>query len=137
MAAFPYTLAPWLNVRASSSPSALEFYKAALGAEERFHVDDGDGHIVARLSIHGAEFWLSDESPEHGNYSPESIHGCSVRLILSVPDPDARVARAVEMGAELLCPVQEDHGWRVGRIRDPFGHIWEIARPPSSAELTG
>ncbi|MFT4112233.1 VOC family protein [Silvibacterium sp.] len=128
MPAFPYSLTPWLNVR--DSLRALDFYKNAFAAEERFRLDNEASEVVARLAIHGAEFWLSEESPGYGNFSPESILGCSVRLILSVPDPDETVARAVEAGAELVCAVTEDHGWRVGRIQDPFGHIWEIARPP-------
>jgi PhnB protein len=54
---------------------------------------------MARLSVDGAEFWLSDESPEHGNFSPESLGGGSVRMILTVRDPDAVFARELKAGA--------------------------------------
>lgn len=120
------TLAPWLSVR--KSLEALEFYKSAFGAEVVYRFDGGGG-VVARLSIHGAEFWLSDESPEHCNFSPESLNGSTVRLILTVADPDAVFAQAIKAGASQVYAVTEGHGWRVGRVEDPFGHHWEIGRP--------
>jgi PhnB protein len=122
------TIAPWLCVRGGAR--AVEFYKAAFGATELFLMGEGDS-VVARLSIQGAEFWLSDESPEHHNYSPESLGGITVRIILTVPDPDAVFARAVKAGAKEVYPVTEEHDWRIGRVVDPFGHHWEIARPLS------
>jgi PhnB protein len=106
----------------------VEFYKAAFGATELFRLEDG-GSVVARLSLQGAEFWLGDESPEHGNFSPQTLNGSSVRIILTVPDPDALFARALAAGASQIFPVSEEHGWRVGRVVDPFGHHWEIGRP--------
>jgi len=84
---------------------------------------------VTRLSVNGAEFWLGDESPEHCNFSPESLGGGSVRMVLTVPDPDAVFAQAVTAGASEVVPVREEHGWRFGRVEDPFGHHWEIGRP--------
>ncbi|HWZ76085.1 MAG TPA: VOC family protein [Candidatus Sulfotelmatobacter sp.] len=122
------TIAPWLCVRGGAR--AVEFYKAAFGAIELFLMGEGDS-VVARLSIQGAEFWLSDESPEHHNYSPESLGGITVRIILTVPDPDAVFARAVKAGAKEVYPVTEEHDWRIGRVVDPFGHHWEIGRPLS------
>ena len=122
------TIAPWLCVRGGAR--AVEFYKAAFGATELFLIGEGDS-VVARLSIQGAEFWLSDESPEHRNYSPESLGGITVRIILTVPDPDAVFARAVKAGAKEVYPVTEEHDWRIGRVVDPFGHHWEIGRPLS------
>jgi PhnB protein len=122
------TIAPWLCVRGGAR--AVEFYKAAFGATELFLMGEGDS-VVARLSIQGAEFWLSDESPEHHNYSPESLGGITVRIILTVPDPDAAFARAVRAGAKEVYPVTEEHDWRIGRVADPFGHHWEIGCPLS------
>ena len=121
------TIAPWLCVRGGAL--AVEFYKSAFGAKQLFRMGDADS-VVARLSIEGAEFWLSDESPEHHNYSPESLGGITVRIILTVADPDALHAQAVAAGAAEVRPVQDqDYGWRVGRVVDPFGHHWEIGRP--------
>jgi PhnB protein len=122
------SIAPWLSVR--QGVRALEFYKSAFGATEAFRLDGPDGTVVARLSVNGAEFWMADESPGHGNFSPESLSGSStVRMILTVADPDAVFAQALKAGASQIHPVSEGHGWRVGRIVDPFGHHWEIGRP--------
>ena len=79
---------PWLSVRHSAR--ALDFYKTAFGALELYRLDGGDKGVVARLSAGGGQFWLSEESPEHGNVSPESGGGCAVRMILSVRDPFSR-----------------------------------------------
>jgi len=120
------TIAPWLSVRGSAK--AVEFYKAAFGATEAFRLEGPSGSVVARLSVDGAEFWVGDESPEHKNFSPETIGGGSVRMVFTVADPDAMFARAVKAGATAVVPVAEQHGWRVGRVVDPYGHHWEIAR---------
>lgn len=120
-------VAPMLSVR--NGARAVEFYKSAFGATEVYRVEDPGGSVVSRLSIDGAEFWLSDESPEHGNFSPESLGGGSARMILTVPDPDAIFAKALAAGALEVYAVEEAYGWRVGRVVDPFGHHWEIGRP--------
>jgi PhnB protein len=124
---FTTSLAPWLSVR--GGVQAVEFYKAAFGAVEVYHLDGPEGGVVSRLSIAGGEFWLSDESPEHGNFSPETLGGATSRMILTVADPDAVFGRALAAGAAEVSPVTDDYGWRIGRIRDPFGHDWEIGRP--------
>ena len=98
-----------------------------------FRLEAPDGGVVARLSVDGAEFWLGDESPEHSNFSPESLGGGSVRMVLTVADPDVVFRRACAAGAKQIHPVGEQHGWRVGRVVDPFGHHWEIARPLGEA----
>jgi PhnB protein len=127
---FHASLAPWLSLR--SSAAAVEFYKAAFGAVEVYRLEDPGGGLVSRLSIAGSEFWLSDESPEHGNFSPETLGGATTRLILTVADPEAVFAQALAAGATEVQPVTEEYGWRVGRILDPFGHSWEIGRPLTS-----
>ena len=105
---------------------AMEFYKAAFGAVELYCVEGGG---VGQLAVNGAEFWVAEESPEHLNLSPESLGGCSVRMLLLVEDPHAMQAQAVKAGAAEVLPVSEAYGWRLGRVRDPFGHHWEIGRP--------
>src|ERR1044072_4564052 len=87
------SVAPMLSVR--NGARAVEFYKKAFGASEVFRIEDPSGAVVSRLSIDGAEFWVADESPEHRNFSPESLGGGQVRMILTVPDPDAAFAMAV------------------------------------------
>lgn len=126
-ASFRCSIAPWLSVR--NSARAVDFYKSAFGATEVYRLDGPEGSVVARLSVDGAEFWLSNESREHGNLSPESLGGGSVRMISTVADPDAVFVRALAAGASRVYPVSEGHGWRVGRVVDPFGHHWEIGRP--------
>jgi PhnB protein len=121
------SLAPMLSVRRGSS--AVEFYQSAFGADVLFRIDDDSGAVVAQLAILSAEFWVADESPEHANYSPESLEGSTTRMVLVVDDPDAMFRRAVKAGAAIVWPVQEQHGWRVGRICDPYGHHWEIGKP--------
>ena len=125
--AVAYSIAPMLSVR--NGARAVEFYKSAFGAAEVFRIESPDGAVVSRLSVEGAEFWLADESPEHGNFSPETVNGSTTRMILTVPDPDAMFAKAVAAGAKVVVEVKEDYGWRLGRVVDPFGHHWEIGHP--------
>jgi PhnB protein len=98
---------------------------------EDYRVGGTDDHeaVVAQLSVGSASFWVADESPPHRNFSPESLGGGTVRMLLIVEDPEAVVARAVFAGAAEISPVGEEHGWRLGRIEDPFGHHWEIGKP--------
>ena len=120
-------IAPMLSVR--NGVRAIEFYKAAFGTRELFRIDNEKGEVVARLSVEEAEFWVADESPEHSNFSPESLGGGSVRMVMIVKDPDTAFEQAVTAGASVIAPVANRHGWRLGRIVDPFGHHWEIGKP--------
>ena len=108
------SLAPWLQVRGSAR--AVDFYKAAFGAVETYRLEDGGGGVVCRLSIGRSEFWVSDEAPEYGKYSPETLGGATTRMVLTVNDPDAVFAQALSQGAREVHPVMEEHGWRIGRI---------------------
>jgi PhnB protein len=121
------SIALWLTVR--NSAQAVEFYKAAFGAVEVFRLGGPGEDVIARLSVGGAEFWVGDESPQHFNFSPESLGGSTVRIIFTVADPDAVFAKAIEAGASQVYPVHDEHGWRLGRVADPYGHHWEIGRP--------
>jgi PhnB protein len=108
---------------------AIDFYSRAFGARELFRIESGEGEVVARLAIDGAEFWVSDESPAHGNFSPETLHGGTVRMVLTVDDPAIVFAGAVAAGATPIHPVTHQHGFLMGRLADPFGHHWEIVKP--------
>ncbi|MGD0481084.1 MAG: VOC family protein [Terracidiphilus sp.] len=119
------TLAPWLLVR--NSIQAVEFYKLAFNARELYRLE-GHGGVVSRLSVGNSEFWVSDESPEHGNFSPQTLNGISARMILTVADPDAVFTQACAAGGRAVHAVAEGHGWRVGRVEDPYGHHREIGR---------
>ena len=123
------TVSPELSVRRGRE--AVEFYKAAFGAVEVYRVGGTDEHegVVSQLTVGEASFWVADESPAHGNVSPETVGGTTVRLLLVVEDPRAVVAQAVALGAVEESPVHEEHRWLLGRILDPFGHRWEIGKP--------
>jgi len=127
VAIIPTSIAPWLSVR--NSVKAVDFYKSAFGAVEIYRLEVPDGGLVAKLSVDGAEFWLSEESPDSGSLSSDSPGGGPVRMILTVTNPDALFVQALESGASQVFPVGEEHGWRLGRLVDPFGHHWEIGRP--------
>ncbi len=124
------SIAPMLSVR--NGARAVEFYKTAFGASVLFRLDGEDGGVVAQLGVGDAQFWVADESPEHLNFSPESLGGGTVRMVLVVSDPDAIFRQAINAGGKAIWPVADQpYGWRVGRLVDPFGHHWEIGKPLS------
>ncbi len=118
------SIAPWLSV--SQATEAVDYYKAAFSAVEQYRLEDDGGKIVvAQLVIEGADFWLQEDIDS----SPESLDRQSVRMILTVDDPDAVFEQALAAGATQVFAVSEEHGWRIGRVADPFGHHWEIGKP--------
>ena len=119
------SLAPWLTL--IDGEAALRFYAAAFGAVVVYRLAEPGAGVVARLSVNGAEYWVSDGAPATDNAA--ALGGGTVRMILNVADPDATFAQAVAAGATEVFPVGEDHGWRLGRLTDPFGLDWEIGRP--------
>jgi PhnB protein len=107
---------------------AVSFYEAAFGATVLHRVGDGDD-IVVQLAVGDAAFWVSPPSAAMNRLSPRTIGGATARTLLVVDDPEIVVRRAVAAGATESSPVQDEHGWRLGRIVDPFGHEWEIGFP--------
>ena len=123
------TLSFTLAVR--NGARAVDFYKRAFGATEIHRAASPDGDVVVQLDIAGDRFFVADEAPEQGNFSPESLGDrSSVRLALIVADPDAVARQAIVAGAREVYPVADQpYGWQLGRVVDPFGHHWEIGRP--------
>jgi PhnB protein len=120
---FRTTIAPWLAV--NDAQKAVDFYKAALGAVETYRLEGDDGKLaVARLAVEDATFWVQEDS-EAG---PEALGSTSVRMILSVEDPNSVHDRAVAAGAIEVSAVSDEYGWRTGRVTDPFGYDWELSR---------
>ena len=120
-------LSPFLAVRRGQQ--AVEFYKQAFGARELFRFDAEDGSVVAQLAVGLSDFWLSDESPENKNFSPETLGGGTMHIVIVVDDPDAVYDHAVKAGATVECAMRDEpYGWRIGKLRDPFGHAWEIGK---------
>ena len=108
--------------------AAVGFYQAAFDAVVLHRVGHGDD-IVAQLAVGTAEFWVTEASADMQRFSPRAIGGTTSRTLLIVDDPNAVLNQAVRAGATEIAPVREEHGWRTGRIADPFGHEWEIGRP--------
>lgn len=125
---FKTYLVPTLTV--SSATAAIEFYSHAFDAIILMSNVSPDGTMVAEMSIGDARIVVADESPEHGNYSPEKLGGVSIRIGLMVADPDSLADRAIKAGAIVVYPVSDqDYGYRLGHFIDPFGHHWEIGKP--------
>lgn len=118
---FKTTIAPWLTV--SDAQKAVDFYTAAFAAVEIYRLEGDDGKVaVAQLAVDGAAFWVQEEERSRATGST------SVRMILSVEDPDSAFDRAVAAGSTEVAPVSEEYGWRTGRVTDPFGYDWELSR---------
>ncbi len=109
---------------------AVDFYRTAFDAQEISRFTDGNGDVVAQLSIGAAVFIVADEAPDYDQFSPEALGGTTVRIELTVSDPDAVFERAVSAGGREIFPV-EDQSWgvRQGRLVDPYGHHWLVSRP--------
>ena len=107
---------------------AVRFYEAAFGATVLHRVGEGDD-IVAQLGVGEAAFWVAGSSAPMKRFSPLAIDGATSRTLLVVDDPERVVRQAVAAGATETSAVGDEHGWRLGRIVDPFGHEWEIGFP--------
>lgn len=121
-------LAPAIAV--SNGVQAIEFYKNAFAAEERYRLIDPEtgkiGH--AELTINGALLMLSDEYPQF-NKTPGTLGGVSAKFLIMCADVDAAYARALSAGAVAITPVTTQfYGHRDGRVRDPFGHEWLLSQ---------
>ena len=120
-------LSPYLSVR--DAAKAIEFYKTAFGATERFRLSDKStgkvGH--AEILVHGCLLMLAEENPQWGNVSPQTLGGTPITFSLIVDDADAAFARALAAGATMRMPVTDQfYGFRSGTVSDPFGYQWMI-----------
>jgi len=122
-----HTATPRMFVRGAAN--AIEFYQRAFGATELGRSADPSGKIVnAEIKIGDSIISLAEESPEWGNYSPESLGGATMILTLNVEDADAVWDRAISAGAKAVFPIKDQfYGYRQGRLADPFGHLWIIS----------
>ncbi len=119
------SLSPYLCVK--GAVRAIEFYQQAFDATEvGARVTDPEGRVGhATLNIGGTQVNLSDEHPEIGVLSPETIGGCPVGFTLAVADTDASYERAVAAGATgVSAPEDQFYGARSATILDPFGMRW-------------
>ncbi len=82
--------------------------------------------ISSVIEIEGALFYVGDEEPENGTISPDEKSNSPVRIILQTINADELFEKAVQLGATEICPMTTETDWRIGKLKDPFGHIWEI-----------
>ena len=123
-----HSITPYLVIKGASA--AIDFYKKAFSAEEIFRMEDPATKKVghAELKIGDSHIMLADEYPDMGYRSPQSLGGSGVSLLLYVRDCDAVVKKAIDAGAKLERPIQDQfYGDRSGTLQDPFGHVWTVA----------
>ena len=109
-------------------PDAIAFYRGAFGATVVHQAGEGED-IVAQLAVGVACFWVANTDPSRGRLSAAAIGGGTSRTLLVTGDPDTMVSAARAAGATVTSTPGDEHGWRLGRITDPFGHHWEIGTP--------
>ena len=122
-----HSVTPYVCV--DGAARAIEFYKEAFGATERFRMEMPGGKIGhAEIKIGDSHVALADECPEMNFRSPRTLSGPSTHFMIYVEDVDARVEQALAAGAKLTRPVKDQfYGDRTGGVEDPFGHHWYIA----------
>ena len=122
-----HTVTPYLMIKGAAR--ALEYYKKAFGATELMRMEGPDGRVGhAEIKIGDSIIMLADECPEAVSSSPETLGGSPICIMLYVPDVDARFEKAVAAGGTVIRPVKDQfYGDRSGMLKDPFGHIWNIA----------
>lgn len=122
-----HTATPYITVR--NAAQAIDFYKKALGAQERSRMVGPDGKVShAEIKIGDSIIFLADESPSMGNKSPQTLGGTPSSIYLYVPDVDKAFQRAVDAGGTVTMPVTDMFwGDRFGNFTDPYGHKWSIA----------
>jgi PhnB protein len=107
--------------------AALAFYAKAFDGEVTERYDDGAGRVVHAMVVAGAAR-IAVKDAGDGDPAP-SGDGQSVIMALHVDDPDAVAAAMVDGGAEVVFPVADQpYGDRAGRLRDPWGHQWMVAK---------
>lgn len=128
------TLIPHIPV--SDGEAAIAFYEAAFGftLQGKHAAEDGKRLMHAHLEREGSALFLHDEFPEYGAcpgaIAPQRLGGSSCTLHLEVPDADAAWQRALDAGATVAMPLDNQFwGARYGVLTDPFGHTWSIGGP--------
>jgi PhnB protein len=113
----------------ADASAAIEFYREAFGAKELMRLTEPDGRVGhAEIQIGNAVVMISDEYPDYGTVSPQTIGGSSVKIHLDVTDVDTFAERAIAAGATLVRPIEDQfYGDRAGQIADPFGYTWIVA----------
>lgn len=121
-------IVPYLMIDGASA--AIDFYRAAFGATERYRLEMPNGQIGhAEIEVNGATVYMADAPEDMAGdvANPRSLGGTSVLLHQYVDDVDGHVDRAVAAGAKLLRePTDQFYGDRAAVVEDPFGHQWSL-----------
>ena len=121
-----HSVTPYLVVDDASA--AIDFYKKAFGAEEKFRMPMGERIGHAELLIGDSHIMLADEFPDMGHLGPKNRGGTTVSLMVYVDDVDSRFRQALDAGAKQVRPLENQFwGDRMGTLEDPFGHVWSLA----------
>ena len=115
---------PFLTVE--NGKDAVGFYISAFDAVEVKRFNIADGKISSVIEIEGARFYVADEEPENGNIAPYEGSAGFIRIILQTKNADRLFAQAIKAGATAICPMTTEEDWRIGKLKDPFGHVWEV-----------
>jgi PhnB protein len=115
---------PFLTV--NDGKKAVDFYISAFGAIETKRYRMPDEKLTSILRIESAEFFVGDEEPQFGNLSPDMKSHNPIRIILKTKNADKLFEQALQFGATEICPMTTEENWRIGKMKDPFGHTWEI-----------
>ncbi|MCP2025219.1 PhnB protein [Flavobacterium sp. HSC-32F16] len=118
---------PFLTV--NNGIKAVKFYTEAFGAVESERFELENNKISSVLQIENAEFYLSDEEPCDGGENKNHAYSTLIRIILETKNADKIFENALKFGAIQICPITTEEDWRIGKLKDPFGHIWEIGYP--------
>lgn len=118
------TVKPFLTV--SKGKKAVTFYISAFGAIEKRRFEMPGEKLSSIIEIEKAAFYVGDEEPDNGNLSPDPNSISPVRIILETKNADELFEKALQLGATQICPMTTEDDWRIGKLKDPFGHIWEI-----------
>ena len=118
------TVKPFLTV--NNGKNAVNFYVSAFGAIEKRRFEMPGEKLSSILEIEKAAFYVGDEEPDNGNLSPDRNSHSPVRIILQTKNADHLFEKALKLGATQICPMTTEDDWRIGKLKDPFGHIWEI-----------
>jgi PhnB protein len=106
---------------------AIEFYGNALGAKENFRFETPTGIPHAEITIGESTIMLTEEWPEGGRFSAETVGQSPVWLSLRVNDVDSFVEHATEAGMKVVRPPADQfYGHRDATLTDPFGYTWGI-----------
>jgi PhnB protein len=121
-----HAVTPYLIVK--NATEAIDFYKRAFGAQERYRIPTPDGKVGhSELQIRDSIIMVTEECAEHGNPSPQTLEGSPVTFALYLENVDEAFQRAVKAGASVKEPVSDKFwGDRAGCVIDPFGHRWSL-----------